>query len=44
MITCLVIDDEQPARELIAFHLSSLHNFDLLASFDNAVDGFNFLQ
>ena len=44
MIKCLVIDDEQPARELIAFHLSSLQHFELLATFDNAVDGFNFLQ
>jgi DNA-binding LytR/AlgR family response regulator len=44
MIKCLVIDDEQPARELIAFHLSSLQHVELLATFDNAVDGFNFLQ
>jgi DNA-binding LytR/AlgR family response regulator len=44
MIKCLIIDDEQPARELIAFHLSGLQPFELLATFDNAVDGFNFLQ
>jgi DNA-binding LytR/AlgR family response regulator len=44
MIKCIVIDDEQPARELIATHLGSLHDFELLASFDNALDGFNFLQ
>jgi DNA-binding LytR/AlgR family response regulator len=44
MIKCLAIDDEQPARELIAFHLSNLQGFALLATFDNALDGFNFLQ
>src|SRR4051794_39689424 len=44
MIKCIVIDDEQPARELIAMHLANLPDFELLASFDNALDGFNFLQ
>jgi DNA-binding LytR/AlgR family response regulator len=44
MIKCVVIDDEQPARELIALHLSALQGFELLATFDNALDGFNFLQ
>jgi DNA-binding LytR/AlgR family response regulator len=44
MIKCVVIDDEQPARELIALLLSSLHDFELLAALDNAMDGFNFLQ
>jgi DNA-binding LytR/AlgR family response regulator len=44
MIKCVVIDDEQPARELIALHLSNLQDFELLATFDNALNGFNFLQ
>ena len=44
MIKCVVIDDEQPARELIALHLSNLPDFELLARFGNALDGFNFLQ
>ncbi len=44
MIKCVVIDDELPARELIALHLSSLQDFEIVATFDNAVDGFNFLQ
>jgi DNA-binding LytR/AlgR family response regulator len=44
MIKCVVIDDEQPARELIGLHLSNLQGFELLATFDNALDGFNFLQ
>jgi len=44
MIRCVVIDDEQPARELILLHLSSLRDFEVLATFDNALDAFNFLQ
>jgi DNA-binding LytR/AlgR family response regulator len=44
MIKCVVIDDEQPARELILLHLSNLRDFEVLATFDNALDAFNFLQ
>lgn len=44
MIKCVVIDDEQPARELITLHCANLHDFKVLATFDNALDGFNFLQ
>ncbi|WP_276484093.1 LytR/AlgR family response regulator transcription factor [Paraflavitalea pollutisoli] len=44
MITCVIIDDEQPARELIALHLANLQDFEVVASFDNALDGFSFLQ
>jgi DNA-binding LytR/AlgR family response regulator len=44
MIKCVILDDEQPARELIKLHLSHLPDFELLASFGNALDGFNFLQ
>jgi DNA-binding LytR/AlgR family response regulator len=44
MINCVVIDDEQPARELMKLHLSTLPDFHLVGIFDNAVDGFNFLQ
>jgi DNA-binding LytR/AlgR family response regulator len=44
MITCVVIDDEQPARELITMHVSNLPDFEIVGAFDNALDGFNFLQ
>lgn len=44
MIKCIIIDDEQPARELIALHLSGLKDFELLATFDNPIEAFNFLQ
>jgi DNA-binding LytR/AlgR family response regulator len=44
MTKCIIVDDEQPARELIEMHLSALHDFELLSSFGNALDAFNFLQ
>jgi DNA-binding LytR/AlgR family response regulator len=44
MKKCVIIDDEQPARELLSLHLSFLEEFELAASFDNAIEGFNFLQ
>ena len=44
MIKCIIIDDEQPARELIELHLSSLKDFALVAAFDNPIDAFSFLQ
>ena len=44
MTNCIVVDDERPARELIALHLSELKDFSLIASFDNAVEAFTFMQ
>jgi len=44
MTKCVIIDDERPARELIRHHLSDLKDFTLLASFENAVEAFNFIQ
>jgi DNA-binding LytR/AlgR family response regulator len=44
MIRTVVIDDEQPARELILLHLSSLRDFEVVATFDNALDAFSYLQ
>lgn len=44
MTKCIIVDDERPARELIQLHLSSLHDFEVLGTFDNALDAFNFLQ
>ncbi len=44
MIRCLVVDDEEPARELIRLHLSGLEDFEVVASLDNALDAFVFLQ
>lgn len=44
MYKCLIIDDEVPARALISNHLSKLPDFEVLKSFDNAIDAFVFLQ
>ncbi|MVM33306.1 response regulator [Spirosoma sp. HMF4905] len=44
MTNCLVVDDEAPARTLLNQHLSDLNGFTVLASLDNAVDAFTFLQ
>ena len=44
MTKCIIIDDERPARDLIRLHLSGLQDFELVETFDNALDAFNFLQ
>jgi DNA-binding LytR/AlgR family response regulator len=44
MTKCIIVDDERPARDLIRLHLSGLHDFELLETFDNALDAFNYLQ
>ncbi|MGN6354565.1 MAG: LytR/AlgR family response regulator transcription factor [Parafilimonas sp.] len=44
MITCIIVDDEQPARELIQHYLSGLKDVKLMASFESTVDAFNWMQ
>ena len=44
MIKCIIIDDEKPARSLIQLYLSSLAGFEVIASFENSVSAFSFLQ
>lgn len=44
MIRCLIVDDEEPARELIKLHLSVLEGFEIAASLGNGLDAFTFLQ
>jgi DNA-binding LytR/AlgR family response regulator len=41
---CLIIDDEPPARELIRAYLEILPDFEVVGMFDNAIDGFIYLQ
>lgn len=41
---CLIVDDELPARKLIQAYLEALPNFEIVASLDNAVDGFMYLH
>ncbi|MES2829786.1 MAG: LytTR family DNA-binding domain-containing protein [Bacteroidota bacterium] len=44
MIRCLIVDDEEPARELIKLHLAGLEGFEVVASLDNALEAFSYLQ
>lgn len=44
MIRCLIVDDEEPARELIRLHLSGLKDFEVVGMVDNSLDAFSWLQ
>ncbi len=44
MTRCLIVDDEEPARELIRLHLSGMPGFEVVDSLNNALDAFAFLQ
>ena len=41
---CLIIDDEELARELIEMHLKQLNGFELVASCSSAIEASNILQ
>lgn len=41
---CIIIDDEPLARELIATHLEHFNNFEIVASFENALKAYSFLE
>jgi DNA-binding LytR/AlgR family response regulator len=43
-ISCLIIDDEAIAREVIATHLSKIKNIDIVASCSNAIEAFNIIS
>ena len=42
--TCLIIDDEPLAINVIKNYLDQIENFELINSFGNAIDGLNFLK
>ncbi|WP_062058250.1 LytR/AlgR family response regulator transcription factor [Aquimarina longa] len=42
--TCLIVDDEELARELIETHLAPLNNFELVASCASAIEASTILQ
>lgn len=44
MYKCLIIDDEELARNLIANHLSQLDDFEIIASCQNAIEGSRVLK
>ncbi len=39
-INCLIVDDEQPAREILENHLSKIDQINIVASCKNALDAF----
>jgi len=43
-IKCLVIDDEQPARDILKKHLDGVESLELSGSCNNAVEALSFLQ
>jgi DNA-binding LytR/AlgR family response regulator len=43
-IKCLVIDDEEPAREILQKHIGGVESLELAASCNNAVEALSFLQ
>lgn len=43
-ISCLVIDDEPPAREIIKKYIADIDHLQLAAEFSNAVEALSFLQ
>ncbi len=44
MIRCILIDDEQPARELVKKHLSTQADFEVIAECNNGFDGFKAIK
>lgn len=43
-ISCLIIDDESIAREVIATHLSKIENINVIAQCSNAIEAFNHIS
>lgn len=44
LISCLIVDDEAIAREIIATHLSKIKNINVVASCSNALEAFNHIS
>ncbi len=43
-IKCLIIDDEQPARDILKKHIDGIDSLELTGSCNNAVEALSFLQ
>ncbi|MFD2917930.1 LytR/AlgR family response regulator transcription factor [Psychroserpens luteus] len=43
-LSCLIVDDESIAREIIATHLSKIKNIHIVASCSNALEAFNHIS
>ena len=43
-ISCIIVDDEAIAREIIATHVSKIENINMIASCSNAMEAFNVIS
>ena len=43
-ITCLIVDDEPPALDVIEKYIASVHNLELAGTCADAVEALNFLR
>lgn len=43
-ISCIIVDDEAIAREIIVTHLSKIDNIEVVAQCKNAIEAFNFIS
>ncbi|MBC2845378.1 LytR/AlgR family response regulator transcription factor [Winogradskyella flava] len=43
-ISCIIVDDEAIAREVIAVHLSNIDNIEVVTQCKNAIEAFNFIS
>jgi DNA-binding LytR/AlgR family response regulator len=43
-ISCLIVDDEAVARDIIANHLSKIDNIEVVSSCANAIEAFNYIN
>ncbi|WP_179007654.1 LytR/AlgR family response regulator transcription factor [Winogradskyella forsetii] len=43
-ISCIIVDDEIMARDIIASHLSKIENMNVIAQCKNAIEAFNFIN
>ena len=43
-ISCIIVDDESVARDIIATHLSRINKIEVIAQCKNAIEAFNFIN
>lgn len=43
-VSCIIVDDEAIARDIIATHLSKIENIEVAAQCKNAIEAFNFIS
>jgi len=43
-VSCIIVDDEPTAREIIASHLTKIDRIEVLSSCGNATEAFNIIS